>query len=76
MSSMTKLFPDEVIGREETCERLGISRTTLHAMMDRGEIVPWKRSSDRQNGTLLFNLYDVLALKHNRRDTWSRNKKS
>jgi excisionase family DNA binding protein len=53
--------PESLLKTSETCDRLAISRTTLHEMRKRGEI-----EAVRVNGGVRFRASDVDELVHKR----------
>lgn len=49
----------KLIGSAEACARLGVDKSTLSRMVQRGEIVPAMRVGDAVNAAMLFRPVDV-----------------
>src|SRR3954466_13971809 len=54
--------PREILDRNETCQKLGISRQTLLSWIRKGKLKVWKRVGSGSNSALLFTRVDVEAL--------------
>jgi excisionase family DNA binding protein len=56
------MSPDEILDRNETCQKLGISRQTLLSWIRKGKLKVWKRVGTGSNSALLFDRSDIEAL--------------
>jgi predicted site-specific integrase-resolvase len=54
--------PREILDRNETCQKLGISRQTLLSWIRKGKLKVWKRVGTGSNSALLFTRSDVESL--------------
>jgi len=65
INPMKELFmdPQEILDRNETCQKLGISRQTLLSWIRKGKLKVWKRVGSGTNSALLFERNDIEALR-------------